>query len=260
MAFHGKVALVTGGGSGMGRIEAHRLAAVGAQVAIVDVNEAGLKATAEEHANIHCYPCDVSDLECVRETVRAVESNLGPIDRLTHAAAIMPAGLLASADPELVKRLMRVNYDGTVHMVLTVLPSMLERRSGDVIVYGSIAGSVLTPHLGGYGATKAAVNAFMEILIYENRDCGVRIMLVCPPMVNTPLVKQAQETSNPRSIQMGMESGRFADPEDIVTAIEAGIERGVKVLLPDRESRMLTRLRRLAPKLLWRIILKAEGI
>jgi NAD(P)-dependent dehydrogenase (short-subunit alcohol dehydrogenase family) len=259
MAFHGKVALVTGAASGMGRIEARRLAARGAAVAALDVSEAGLAETAAGAPGIRPYLCDVADLARVRQVVERVEAELGTIDRLTHAAAIMPTGLLAQADPEWVKRLMRVNYEGTVNVVLTVLPPMLARRSGDVIVYGSIAGSVLAPHFGAYGASKAAVNAFMETLIHENLGCGARIMLVCPPMVNTPLIRQAQESSNPRSVQQGMASGRFADPEKIVTAIEEGIEKGARVLLPDREARLLTGLRRFAPRLLWKIILKAEG-
>jgi NAD(P)-dependent dehydrogenase (short-subunit alcohol dehydrogenase family) len=258
MAFHGKVALVTGAGSGMGRIEAQRLAQGGAEVAVLDVNEAGLEETAAGYERIHCYACDVTNLDRIKQVVSAVESELGTIDRLVHAAAIMPTGLLATADPEWVKRLMRVNYEGTVNMVLTILPAMLERHSGDIIVYGSVAGSVLAPHLAAYGSSKAAVNAFMETLIHENLDSGVRIMLACPPMVNTPLIKQAQETSNPRSIQQGMQSGRFADPEDIVTAVEEGLEKGVKILLPTREARFLMRLRRFAPGLLWKMILKAE--
>jgi hypothetical protein len=78
-------------------------------------------------------------------------------------------------------------------------------------------------------------------------------------MVDTPLIRQAQESSNPRSVQRGMATGRFADPQKIVTAIEAGLERGAGVLLPDREARLLTRFRRFAPRLLWKVILKAEG-
>jgi len=171
----------------------------------------------------------------------------------------MPTSLLAEADPEWIKRLMRVNYDGTVNVTMATLPAMLRRGSGDLIIYGSLAGHVLAPHLGAYGATKAAVNAFTEVLIRENAGSGVRILLVCPPMTDTPLIKQATGSSNPRSIQMGIEQGRMADPKKIVDAIERAIERGETILFPDRESKILFALRRFAPKLLWRMILKAEA-
>ncbi len=259
MAFHGKVALVTGAGSGMGRITAQRLAKDGAQVAALDVNEAGLKETAEGHPGIHIYPSDVTDLEGLQGAVADVESKLGTIDRMVHAAAIMPTTPVAGADPELVKRLMRINYDGTFNMINAILPAMLERNAGDFIVYGSIAGSVLAPHFGPYSATKAAVNALMETLIYENLNTKVRILLVKPPLVNTPLINQATGSSNPRTVQQGVESKRFADPGDIVTSIEKGIEKNVKILLCDGEAKFLTRLRRFAPKLLWKIILKSEA-
>jgi NADP-dependent 3-hydroxy acid dehydrogenase YdfG len=180
MAFHGRVALVTGAASGMGRIEARRLEKIGAQVAALDLNEAGLEETAEGWAGIHPYCCDVADAAAVKEVVAGVENDLGSIDRVTHAAAIMPTSRLVDADPEWIKRLMRVNYEGTVNVTMATLPAMLRRGSGDLIIYGSLAGHVLAPHLGAYSASKAAVNAFAEILIRENAGSGVRILLVCP--------------------------------------------------------------------------------
>lgn len=259
MAFHGRVALVTGAASGMGQISARRLADLGAQVAAVDINTDGLKETAEGRQGIHSYPCDVADTGAVRDVVRRVEAEHGPIDRVTHAAAIMPTSLLMNADPEWIQNLMRVNYDGTVNVTLATLPAMLARRSGDLIIYGSLAGYVLAPHLGAYSATKAAINAFTEILIRENAGSGVRIMLVCPPMTDTPLIEQATSSSNPRSIQQGIRDGRMADPEFVVTAIEEAIEKGKTILFPTREARILFMLRRFTPNFLWKLILKSEG-
>ena len=259
MAFRGKVALVTGGGSGMGQICAWRLADAGAEVAIFDVNEAGMAKTAHGRSNVHVYPGDVTDLERVQEVCAAIDRDFGPIDRVTHAAAIMPASPVISDDPERMKRLMRINYDGTVHLVHAALRPMVERRSGDFIVFGSVAAHALTPHLGAYCATKAAVNALMEVLIWENKDSGVRIHLTCPPMVNTPLLRQAQETSNPRSIQEGLEKNLAADPNAIVDAIERALEKGQTISFPGAMAKGLYGMRRLAPKLLWNIILKSEN-
>ncbi len=258
MTFHGKVALVTGAGSGMGQISAWRLADAGAQVAALDVDEQGLAKTAEGRDNVYVYPCDVTDHRQVERVVGEVSEKLGPIDRVTHAAAIMPASPLTEMPVEQILNLMNVNYAGTVYVTMATLPAMLKRRSGDLILFGSLAGHVATPHLGAYCATKAAINTFAEVLIYENRENPVRIMLVCPPMVNTPLLKQAQETSNPRSIQQGLQQGRVADPEFIVDEIEKNIEKGVKILFPGREAKILFALRRYAPRLLWKLILKAE--
>lgn len=259
MAFTGRVALVTGGASGMGRISARRLADGGAQVAILDVNEEGLAETAAGRPGLHPFRCDLADPDQVTEVVAKVTADLGPIERVTHAAAIMPTAPAIEMPADLTRTLMRVNYEGTVTLAAATLPSMFERRRGDFIVFGSIAGTVPTFHMAAYCATKAAVNMWTEILIRENEGRGVRIILVCPPMVDTPLLKQATESSNPRSIQLGIEQNRLADPELIVDAIEEGLERGVRVLHPTVDAKVLVGLRRFIPDLLWKLVVKAEN-
>src|ERR1039458_10522946 len=94
MAFTGKVALVTGGGSGLGQAAALRLAAGGATVAVVDRDEVGILATAESGGPhiVSTHICDVTDEAAVLDVVGRVESIAGPIDRVVHAAGIMPAG------------------------------------------------------------------------------------------------------------------------------------------------------------------------
>lgn len=143
MTFNGKVALVTGGASGMGRETALRMARRGARVAILDVNQKALAETAAMSANIQAFECDVSDLGRVRSVVAEVERTLGPIDRLVHCAAIMPGQSLRDMSAEAVFKVMAINYGGTVNMTKTLLPFMEKRGHGDIILYGSMAGDVL---------------------------------------------------------------------------------------------------------------------
>ncbi|MDB4542684.1 SDR family oxidoreductase [bacterium] len=253
----GKVALVTGGASGMGQIIARRLARQGAKVAIFDVNEQGLLDTAAEADNITAYHCDISSLDEVDTQVSAVASALGPIDLLVHAAALMPSHKLLEHSHEGMEKLFRINYFGTTYMVRAVLPSMLERGSGRVISFGSIAGIALVPKMGAYCATKAAVNAYMEVLQNEIRDSGVRAHLVCPPAVNTPLVDQTLATDSPGSIRESKESGRLADPEKIVDAIEKGVKKDRDIIYPG-EARLLYLWRALFPGLWWKVVMKFE--
>jgi len=253
----GKVALVTGGASGMGQIIARRLARQGAKVAIFDVNEQGLLDTAAEADNITGYHCDISSLDDVQAKVSAVASSLGPIDLLVHAAALMPSHKLIDHSHEGMEKLFRINYFGTTYMVRAVLPSMLERGSGRIIAFGSIAGIALVPKMGAYCATKAAVNAYMEVLQNEIRDSGVRAHLVCPPAVNTPLVDQTLATDSPGSIRESKESGRLADPEKIVDAIEKGVKKDRDIIYPG-EARLLYLWRALFPRLWWKVVMKFE--
>jgi len=258
MAFHGRTALVTGAASGMGRLAALRLAAQGARVAAVDLNEEGLGETAAHSANIEIFPCDVSDRQQAEAVIAEVQSRLGPIDRLTHAAAIMPGGSLVEMSTDQIIRLMEINYGGTVHLTKAVLPSMLERRSGDLILFGSMAGDVLTHHLGAYSATKAATNVYAEVLMRENRGSGIRFLLVCPPAVNTPLINQALDTG-PESLRFSQRTGRLARPEAILDAIERALEKGRWVVRPG-EATALTWLRRLSPGLLWWLMERANKL
>ena len=251
MALDVKVAMVTGGASGMGQLTALRLAQRGVKVAIVDMNDEGLQATAAQSDNIHPYKCDVADLKQVRELVERVEGELGPIDQLTHCAAIMPTAPLASMPADLITKMMAINYNGTVHMTKVLLPKMQERKRGLIVLFGSIAGYVMAPDMGAYNATKAATNAFAEVLIHENRGGDVHIMVVHPPMVNTPLIDQAMDTKN---IRESREKGRMASPQFIVEEVEKAIEKGKEFLYPGAEAKILTWLRRFFPALLWRII------
>jgi NAD(P)-dependent dehydrogenase (short-subunit alcohol dehydrogenase family) len=253
----GKVALVTGGASGMGQIIARRLAGQGAKVAIFDVNTQGLTDTAAEAENITGFHCDISSLEDVEAKVAAVAASLGPIDLLVHCAALMPSHQLIDHTHEGMETLFRINYFGTTYMVRAVLPAMLERGHGRIIAFGSIAGIALVPKMGGYCATKAAVNAYMEVLQNEIRDSGVRAHLVCPPAVNTPLVDQTLASDSPGSIREAKEKGRLADPEKIIDAIEKGVRKDKDIIYPG-EARLLYLWRALLPKLWWKVVMKFE--
>lgn len=253
----GKVALVTGGASGMGQIIARRLAKQGARVAIFDVNEQGLRDTAAQQDNITGFRCDISSLEDVESSVAEVAATVGPIDLLVHAAALMPSHKLIDHTHEGMEKLFRINYFGTTYMVRAVLPAMLARGNGRIIAFGSIAGIALVPKMGGYCATKAAVNAYMEVLQNEIRDSGVRAHLVCPPAVNTPLVDQTLATDSPGSIVQAKESGRLANPEKIVDAIEKGVRKDRDIIYPG-EAKLLYLWRALLPKLWWKVVMNFE--
>ena len=253
----GKVAIVTGGASGMGQIIARRLAAQGARVAIFDVNEQGLQATAAEAENITAFRCDISNLEDVEARVAEVAATLAPIDLLVHAAALMPSHKLVDHTHEDMERLFRINYFGTTYMVRAVLPAMLSRKAGRIIAFGSIAGIALVPKMGAYCATKAAVNAYMEVLQNEIRGSGVRAHLVCPPAVNTALIEQTLATDTPASIVEARKSGRLADPEKIVSAIEKGVNKDRDIIYPG-EARLLYLWRALLPSLWWKAVMHFE--
>ena len=253
MAFYGQVALVTGGASGMGRLAARRLAAGGAQVAILDVNEAGLRETKGDVEAIRAYPVDVTDARAVSAAVRRVESELGPVDRVMNAAAIMPTERILNQDADLINRIMAINYGGTVNVTMATLPGMISRGRGDLVNFASVAGWLPTLHFGAYNASKFAVVAFTEVLQHENRKSGVRFACVCPPPVATPLLDQAK--SQPKVLSLLPPIA----PETVLDAIERDLERGKLMIYPDANAAIVVWARRHLPRLVWWNVHRVEG-
>ena len=163
MAFSGNVALITGGGSGMGRLAARNLASQGKQVAALDVDVDGLKETADGYDGILTLPTDVTDPVSVQQAVERCEQELGPIDRVYNAAAIMPTGRLMDQDLAVIQKIMDINYGGVVNVAKFTLPGMIERGRGDFINFASMAGWLPVIYLGAYNASKFAVVAFADM-------------------------------------------------------------------------------------------------
>lgn len=255
MAFKGKVALITGGGSGMGQLAARNLAQQGASVAVLDVNEAGMAETAEGLPGIKPFAIDITDTDAVVATVQAVESALGPIDRVCNAAAIMPFGKLLEQDARVQLKLMDINYGGLVNIATATLPGMVARGSGDFVSFASMAGIIPGLLMGGYCATKSAVAMYTEILYHENINSGVRFVCVCPPAVATPLWKQAHDTVMPKLIS----EAPSLQPEEVLADIEQCLETGKYYSMPGKQTRLGYVMRRFLPNLVWKNVHKVEG-
>lgn len=248
-----RVALITGGGSGMGRVMALRLARAGWRVAVVDLNLAGLQDTAAQAPGITAFGCDVTDANAVAQVVQQVQQQLGPVHRLAVSAGIMPARSVAEMPAETFAKVMRVNYEGLVYTVKALLPQMQQQRSGEIVIFGSLAGVVFSQHFAAYSASKAAVNAFGEVLAHELAGSGIRVLTVRPAAVATPLIAQATGEGGLAGLQRQASSGRMATPDQIIDAIEAGLRKGRYVVYPTAESRIGAWMRRIAPELTWKL-------
>jgi NADP-dependent 3-hydroxy acid dehydrogenase YdfG len=255
MSFSGKVVLVSGAASGMGQLAARNMAQAGAKVAALDVNDEGLAKTAEGLPGITTMNVDVTDTAAVNAAVARTESELGPIDRVYNAAAIMPLGLLDGQDTALIHKIMDINYGGLVNLTKATLPGMLERRSGDMILFASMAGWMPAIYCGAYNASKFAVVAFSEVLYHENINSGVRFACVCPPPVATPLLNQGRETVWPKVF----DEAPPIDPQDVLSAIDDSLNAGKFWVFPGKGTSVGWRLRRFIPEVIWKRMHKMEG-
>jgi len=248
-----KVAMITGGASGMGRVMALRLAQQGTKVAVVDLNRPMLAEVEALTPNIRAIACDVTDPAAMANVACQVETDLGPIDRLVASAGIMPALSIAAMDTGKFAQVMRVNYEGTVNTVKAALPGMLRRGRGEIVLFGSIAGVVYVKNFAAYNASKAAVNAFSEVLAHELAGSGVKVLSVRPSAVRTPLIAQATGEGGVAALRKVDSGGRMTSPEEIVEAVEKALRKNVTVLYPTAEAWAAQLLRRISPALTWRL-------
>ncbi|MFE4520206.1 SDR family NAD(P)-dependent oxidoreductase [Kitasatospora sp. NPDC056783] len=238
----GDVVVVTGAASGIGRAAAVRLARAGWAVAAVDVDAAGLDRLVSEAPGVRPFVCDVTDGAAVAAVVSEVGRELGAPRRLVHCAGVGVMGRLLDPDPEDTLRVMDVVYGGTLRVVRGVVPLMAARGGGEVVLFGSIGGWVPVPLGGGYGAAKAAVHFLAEVVAAEHRADGIRVLCVCPPAVETPMLDRIR-VETPQLL--GPRKGLSVDA--VLDSMDRALARGRAWAFPGRGTRALWTARRLAP-------------
>jgi 2-hydroxycyclohexanecarboxyl-CoA dehydrogenase len=220
----GKTALVTGGASGIGAATARRLAAEGARVGVVDVNETGAKVLAGELDGFGCA-VDVADAESVRDGVAKVVAELGEIDVLVNNAGTDRFSYFVNSDDALWDFVLGVNLRGVLAVTHAVLPGMQERRSGAIVNVASEAGRVGSQGSAVYSAAKAGVIGFTKAIAREAARYRVRCNAVAPGPIETPLLNAAPAMLGElgeRLKQAMVNStalGRSGEPEEVAAAI-----------------------------------------
>jgi NAD(P)-dependent dehydrogenase (short-subunit alcohol dehydrogenase family) len=192
----GQVAIVTGGGRGIGRAIALELASAGASVDVVARTEDQIAETvddiAQEGGRAVAVPADVSDPESVERMIRDVERALGPVDLLVNNAGVVgPIGPIAETDPAEWWHCQEVNVRGSLLCARAVLPGMVARCRGRIVNVASGAGTVAIPHLSAYVVSKTALIRLTEVLAAEVAEHGVRVFAIEPGTVRTAMAEYA---------------------------------------------------------------------
>ncbi len=225
--FEGKVALVTGAGSGIGEATALALGAEGASVLVADVRLAGAESTAAriraEGGAAAGSAGDVSSASDCRRLVALAIQAFGQLDVLVNNAGIGATGTVLTTDEDTFDRLLAVNVKGTFLMSKAALEVMVPRRSGVIVNAGSIAGLAAIPDRAAYVATKFAVVGLTRTMARDHVKDGIRVNCVCPGTTQTPWIdERLKEAPDPDAALANLVArqpmGRLGRAEEMAAA------------------------------------------
>lgn len=258
MDITGKVFVVTGAGSGIGRAVALRLLAGGASVAGVDLNEESLEATAElaqAGDRFTSHAVNITDRTAVEALPEAVVAAHGAVDGVANIAGVIQKfERVIDLDYSEIEKVMNVNFWGVINMVKAFLPLLTERPEASLLNVASMGAYAPVPGQAVYGASKAAVSLLSEALYAELLGTNVAVTAIYPGAIDTNIVQNsgARMQATPEA---GTESKRkMTSPTEAARVIVEAIEKGRFRATIGSDAAMMDRLSRLNPKLATELI------
>lgn len=257
MNWKDKVVIVTGASSGIGKAYAEAFAAAGAAVVMAARNAAAMEdiRSALEQKGSRCLvvTADVSREEDCRILVEKTLEVFGRIDILVNNAGISMRSLLADTDIPVIKRLMDVNFWGTVYCTKYALPHLLASR-GSVLAVSSIAGYKGLPARCGYSASKFAMQGFMESLRIENLKKGLHVLIVCPGFTASNIRNVALKGDGSAQGETPRDEARMMQPEEVAASTLKAIVKRKNTLILTTQGKMTVLLNKFFPKFMDKMV------
>lgn len=248
-----RVTLITGAASGLGWAMARHWAAAGDALLLADIDATALAARAVELADAGVAPERIASVDgdltrpeviaCVVDTARA---RFGRLDLLVNNAGITHRSPAHRTDTAVFRRVMAVDWQAPAELTLAALP-LLRASRGAIVTIGSMAGWMPVPGRAAYGAAKAALTQWFEVLRLELEADGVRLLMVYPSFLDTPIEQHALGADGAPAAHARSTVGRVRSAEDTVRTIDRALARGARWLAPDPLARFGALLWRVAP-------------
>lgn len=252
MDFKGKTVIVTGASSGIGLATAREFSRVGANVVLAARNIDRLREIERELPRALAVECDVtSEDQCRRMVERAVE-RFGGVDILINNAGLSMRALLEDAQVEVLRRLMEVNFWGTVYCTKFALPYIQASR-GSVVGVSSVAGFHGLPARTGYSASKYAMQGFLETVRIENLKKGVHVMIVAPGFTESNVRFSALTADGTAQGESPRKESKMMSAQSVGRSIVRGCARRKRQMMLDFDGKATVWLKFFAPRLLDRL-------
>jgi len=218
-----RVALITGGASGIGLATAERLLASGWKVAIVDRDEKALEAQRKQHegsAHVFLAPLDVTDESAAQAIIGQVCEKLGGLDGVVNSAGIAADIPALDTPVDLFRKILDVNVVGSFIVARAAAQVMKERGGGAIVNMASVSGLRGSKGRSAYGASKGAVVVLTQVLANDLARYGIRVNAVAPGPVNTPMVKAMHVDKDRALWSRHLPMRRYGEPGEIASVIE----------------------------------------
>jgi short-subunit dehydrogenase len=230
--FKNKVVAITGGSEGIGKGLVDALIPLGAKVATCGRNQEKLYDLQVSHSGnyLHTFVADVSNLNDCKNFIDSTINVFGGIDILINNAGISMRALLKDAEIDVIKKVMEINFYGTVHCTKLALNSIIERK-GTIVGVSSIAGFRGLPGRSGYSASKFAMNGFLEAIRTELKDSKVNVMWVCPGFTTSNIRNAALNSTGQSQGESPMDEAKMMSSEECARHILDAIEKRKRTLV-----------------------------
>jgi NAD(P)-dependent dehydrogenase (short-subunit alcohol dehydrogenase family) len=258
--FNGKVVVITGAAGGMGKALSRRFGRAGARLGLLDLDEEAVLHLARElvEAGFDCVGLglDVTDEEACIHAMDRVAGELGGLDVLINNAGITHRSAFAGTETEVYRKVMAVNFFGSVYCTKAALPNLVKSR-GLIVVISSIAG--FAPLLGrtGYAASKHALHGFFDSLRTELQGSGVGVTIVCPGFTATGIDRRALDGDGLLTTHPQSKLGRVATPESVAEAVFKAVGRDRRLLVLSAVGRLTLLMTRCCPRLYERVMARS---
>ena len=263
----GCTALITGAASGIGRALAIELAKRGCDLALCDVDEAGLTATAaacDRGQNVSLHPLDVADADAVATLPDEVRRTHPRFDILVNNAGVALGGTFEQVTDADMHWLFDINFWGVVRMTRAFLPMLRASDAARIVNVSSLFGFIAPPGQTAYAASKFAVRAFSESLRHELADTNVSVSTVHPGGVATSIANNARLPGSVAEADIAAERERFArllrlSPECAASVIANGLERRRPRIVVGSDAKLMALLERIMPTGYWSLLSKLQA-